>query len=393
MSIFIATLSRATGQEGVQTHFNEFRRFLERKGTNVRFVNPFDNTRALVWPTFAMGRVINPFSGALGVWWYRYFHYVLLRRAVARHLRSGRPCIVYAQCPLSALAAMQARRSPEQKIVLAIHYNSSQADEWILRGKLRADSTIAARIRAVEASLPSRVDGLVVFSEFMRRAVIDAAPAASNVPLIVTSQFIGGCEEPAENATQGDLISIGPPEPRKNHQYLLRVLAAAKRRGQRYTLTIVGRGPLRRRLMRLARELDVGDQVTFAGFQPHAARWLPAHRAFVHSSLVESFGVSLVEAMACGLPVFAAPVGAIPEVFEDGVEGRYWPLDNPDAAAEILIDVLESPASYARMSTDARLRFERHFQTEQLAPRLAEFLAALARGQQPGGCVSVAGDH
>jgi glycosyltransferase involved in cell wall biosynthesis len=197
--------------------------------------------------------------------------------------------------------------------------------------------------------------------------------------MLVTGQFIEWSEENVAGAER-DLISIGSLEPRKNHQYLLRVLAEAKRLGHEYTLTIIGSGPLRRPLARLTHSLGLTGQVTFLGFQPRAARWLSGHRALVHSSLMESFGVVFIEAMAAARPVFAAPVGAIPEVFDDGVEGRYWPLDDPRAGAEILISLLEAPQAYARSAAAARARFERCFATDRVAPRLAEFLATISDG-------------
>lgn len=380
LEFLVATLSREIGQEGVQTHFNEFRRFLDRNGKAVRFVNPFDNSPLLVWPIFTVGRLLDPLSGPLRVWWYRYFHYVFLKRALARHLKDGRPCVLYAQCPLSAKASLEARRSPAQKVVMAVHYNHSQADEWVLRGNLRPGGRIARGIRAIERRVATRVDGLVFFSEFMRRTLTEAVPDAGGVPFIVIRHFVEPPDIAATQRPRGDLISIGPLEPRKNHQYLLRVLAAAKRLDRDYTLTIVGAGPLRRRLARLARTLGVADRVVFAGFQPQAARRLPEHRALAHSALVESFGVVLIEAMACARPILAAPVGAIAEVFEDGVEGRYWPLDDPHAAARILIDLLEIPEDYARMSAAARARFEQRFSPARVAPVLADFLVMIGRG-------------
>lgn len=380
--ILIATLSRETGQEGVQTHFNELRRFLQHDGTTVAFVNPFDNSPLLIWPAFAPGRLLDPLSGPLRVWWHRYFHYVLLKRALARHLNDGRPCVVYAQCPLSAKASIETRRSPTQKVVMAVHYNRSQADEWVLRGKLRAQGRIARGIRVLERRIATQVDGLVFFSEFMHRSLIEAVPGANGIPFVVSGHFVERADAPVDEVARRDLISIGPLEPRKNHQYLLRVLAAAEQLGHRYTLTIVGGGPLRRRLIRLARALGVADRVTFTGFRPNAARWLTKHRALVHTAVVESFGVVLIEAMAYGRPILAAPVGAIPEVLENDVEGRYWPLDDPQAAARILIDVLDTPASYARMSAAARARFERSFAPERVAPRLVTFLAAIGAGRE-----------
>ena len=78
--------------------------------------------------------------------------------------------------------------------------------------------------------------------------------------------------------------------------------------------------------------------------------------------------------MAAGLPVVVGPIGPIPELCDDGVEGRHWPLDDVSRAADILIETLENEPDRARMARAAQERFRREFDAEVIVPRLAAFL-------------------
>ena len=139
------------------------------------------------------------------------------------------------------------------------------------------------------------------------------------------------------------------------------------------------RGALRRVLggSGYALALPAIDQVAFLGTRADAVRHLPGHRLYVHAALMESFGMVLVEAMGCGVPVAAGAVGGIPEVFSDGVEGVYWPLDDPTEGARRLIELLEDGAAYRGAALAARERFVRCFETDVVAGRLASFLAGV----------------
>jgi glycosyltransferase involved in cell wall biosynthesis len=171
-----------------------------------------------------------------------------------------------------------------------------------------------------------------------------------------------------------DLVAVGGLEIRKNQQFLLAVLHAANQMGRRLTLDIVGDGPCRHRLERRARSLGIKDQVRFLGFRLDARALLRGHRVFVHAATREPFGIVIIEAMGSGLPVVSSDAGGITEVFEPGVEGLVWPLDDPRAAARVLIDLLEDEARLTRMSAAARARFERSFDATVIGPLLEQFL-------------------
>jgi hypothetical protein len=70
----------------------------------------------------------------------------------------------------------------------------------------------------------------------------------------------------------------------------------------------------------------------------------------------------------------AGNIGPIPELFEDGVEGRFWPLDDPAQAAATLIDLLDSEPARLKAASAANERFHREFDTDLIVPRLLSFL-------------------
>jgi glycosyltransferase involved in cell wall biosynthesis len=182
-----------------------------------------------------------------------------------------------------------------------------------------------------------------------------------------------------------DLISIGTLERRKNHQYLLHVLARTKAMGHSYRLTLVGEGPLRGKLIALARALGISEQIDFAGYVPAAAALIRRHRLYVHAARMETLGIALIEALAAARPVCAAPVGGVPEVITDGVEGKFWDLEDPEGGARAVIAILSDEGLYARMSAAARARYEADFATEIVAPRLLQALGRGVRVTEPAG--------
>ena len=86
-----------------------------------------------------------------------------------------------------------------------------------------------------------------------------------------------------------------------------------------------------------------------------------------------------MEAMAAGLPILAAPIGGLTELYDDGVEGRFWPLDDPARAAAMLIDLLESEPDHRAASEAARKRFCSDFDSAVVIPRMLAFLGGKTR--------------
>ncbi len=149
--------------------------------------------------------------------------------------------------------------------------------------------------------------------------------------------------------------------PVKDHATLLRAFAAVAAEREDVDLLLVGAGPLRGDLERLTSELRIGSRVTFLGIRDDVARLMRAADIFCMTSLSEAASLTILEAMAAGLPVVVTDVGGNPELVRDGVEGRLAPRGNDRAIAMALLDLCENPERAHTMGAAARGRVEESF--------------------------------
>jgi glycosyltransferase involved in cell wall biosynthesis len=375
----IATMHREDGITGVHTHVRQLRRYLDGRGTTATLVTPFSWGRALTVPVFGPRLVLGRFSGSASVAWHRYWHEVFLHMALRRDLAEIGDCIIYAQGPLAARAALRARRGLNQRVIMAVHFRISQADEWADKKQIKRDGPVFRAIRQVEREVIPQVDGLVYVSRWARNALLNWLPEAAAVPYAVIGNFVAPLHLELDPEPLGDLVTIGNLEVVKNHRFMLRVLAEAKRAGRSLTLDVFGEGPCRRDLMQLTRSLGLEEQVRFHGFRRDMREFLPGYRAYVHTSYSESSSLAIIEAMAAGLPIMAGNIGPISELCDDGVEARFWPLDDEAKAAATLIDLLDCEPARAMAAKAASERFHRDFDADVIAPCLLSFL----RGTTP----------
>jgi glycosyltransferase involved in cell wall biosynthesis len=107
---------------------------------------------------------------------------------------------------------------------------------------------------------------------------------------------------------------------------------------RRMKLIIVGGGSLEGPLRKLCSDLGIDKDTLFAGRIPYdrVPEWYERMDIFVALSRMESFGVSVLEASACGLPVVVSDAGGLPEVVRDGVSGFVVPKEGVEEAASAI---------------------------------------------------------
>jgi glycosyltransferase involved in cell wall biosynthesis len=150
---------------------------------------------------------------------------------------------------------------------------------------------------------------------------------------------------------EGFILTVGTIEPRKNLSRLLDALQCLRQRGLDTRLVVVGsRGWLYEGFFRRLEELQLGDAVLLPGYVPDAD--LPAvysaARVFVLPSLYEAFGLSVLEAMACGTAVVCSRTSSLPEVGGDAV--RYFDPTDVEEMAEAIGAVWHDEALRMEMS-------------------------------------------
>ncbi|MGI8499370.1 MAG: N-acetyl-alpha-D-glucosaminyl L-malate synthase BshA [Gemmatimonadaceae bacterium] len=126
-------------------------------------------------------------------------------------------------------------------------------------------------------------------------------------------------------------------------------------------LVMVGDGPERVNAEAEARSLGVHDSTFFLGKLDAVAPLLSCADLFLLPSQLESFGLSALEALACGVPVVASNAGGLPELVVEGVTGALCPVGDVEGMAEAAITILRDPARWKNVSdaaaADARSRF------------------------------------
>ena len=167
-----------------------------------------------------------------------------------------------------------------------------------------------------------------------RKLPTDRRRRLVRVPLGVDVELFNTAPAVRPNGSERLLVHVGALTPVKNQALLLSAVAELPRRGSRVELDVVGDGPLRNQLERLAATLGIQSSVRFRGALPHDQ--LPsvyrAASAFVLSSRHEAQGMVALEAAACGVPVVGTAVGVVPELAAAG--GATAAAGDPTALAD-----------------------------------------------------------
>jgi glycosyltransferase involved in cell wall biosynthesis len=188
--------------------------------------------------------------------------------------------------------------------------------------------------------------------------------------------------QPAQrSATRGNfsLLFVGRLVEQKNLKAVLGAIARLRPRLRGpLSLQVVGDGPLRGELERLAQFLDVSELVTWHGWL-NKARLLRLYQdadCFVNPSLYEGMPNTVLEAMACGLPVIASRIGGNDDLVVDGVTGFLFDLANEPTFDERLAILLGDRALAVRFGQAGRERVLERFSWRSVAQRYVEILRA-----------------
>lgn len=159
--------------------------------------------------------------------------------------------------------------------------------------------------------------------------------------------------------------AIGRLEPVKDHATLVHAFARVHAECPDARLEIVGRGPERGRLKRLARELGIEEQVTLRGEVPDARNLTSEWDIYVQPSVSEGMPRAVLEAMAAGLPITATDVGGVREALD--CTGIIVPARAPHLLAQAILTLINDVELCRELGTSARRRVETQFSQQTFA--------------------------
>lgn len=145
-------------------------------------------------------------------------------------------------------------------------------------------------------------------------------------------------------------------EPRYGVDVLARGFVMAAARNPRLSLTLLGAGSQARRIQRILREGSGHGRVVFGGQVPYSAlpRWYHTADLFVSPSHIDGSSVSLMEALACGVPCLVSDIPANKEWIRDGQNGWLFPDGNAEALAEKLVSIAADRRQLTQIGRAAR---------------------------------------
>jgi N-acetyl-alpha-D-glucosaminyl L-malate synthase BshA len=138
--------------------------------------------------------------------------------------------------------------------------------------------------------------------------------------------------------------------------------------GVKAKFLLVGDGPDRSECQNLARELGIWQHTRFLGKQTELAALLSMSDVFLIPSGNESFGLSALEAMACGVPVVSSDVGGLPELVVDGKNGFLVPMGDIERIADRTLRLLTNSTLHEEMSREALRTAREEFTREKIVP-------------------------
>jgi N-acetyl-alpha-D-glucosaminyl L-malate synthase BshA len=138
-------------------------------------------------------------------------------------------------------------------------------------------------------------------------------------------------------------------------------------------LLLIGDGPERSKCEHLAKDLGIDADVKFYGEQESFVEILSVADLFLMPSQSESFGLSALEAMACGVPVVSSNAGGLPELNLHRETGYIAEIGDVDKMAEYALNLLQDPRKYKIFSENALERATTLFSSEKVIPEYEKY--------------------
>lgn len=264
--------------------------------------------------------------------------------------------------------------------VLAKQILQNEADIKIVTTLHGTDITLVGLEPSFEPLMKFSIessDGVTAVSEFLRNETIsnyDVKKEIEVIPNFIDTEIFKPVD--AKNlrrliAPNGErvLIHVSNFRAVKRVQDAIHAFKLVLDSGIKAKFLFVGDGPDRSECQALARELGVAQHVRFLGKQSELAALLAASDIFMIPSGNESFGLSALEAMACGVPVISSDVGGLPEVNVHGETGYVVPMGDIEMLAQRIRELLENEPLRQQMGEASLVRATTLFSIENLIPR------------------------
>jgi glycosyltransferase involved in cell wall biosynthesis len=217
---------------------------------------------------------------------------------------------------------------------------------------------------------------MLAISESTKQDLVERGLAADHVAVVPPGLDHHIYRPGARDVRAPLVLWIGRIEPYKRADVMLGAMRTIAKKLPAAKLVFVGEGSARRGLEEKAREMGLGEIVRFSGFISEAQKidWLRQAAVAVNTSEKEGWGMTVIEANACGVPAVSSDVPGLRDSTRHGVTGLLYPYGNAAALADSVLRLLGDETGYRRMC-EAALQWSAKFTWESVTDRFEELVA------------------
>lgn len=244
------------------------------------------------------------------------------------------------------------------------------------RGRLVLTRHALFPIRRINKPLLKNAGRIIAVSEAVaenlrRNRVIES----SKITVVHNGVDVDRFDSPATCGRDGSRVlvgTVGHLAPIKGHDVFVRAAALTSTQHRDVHFVIIGedKSPqkdYRKTLENLVVQLGLTNIISMPGWRDDMPAELSSLTLFVSAARSEPFGLAIVEAMAAGLPVVAAASEGALEIIEDGHTGRLVKVDDPEALAKAINDLLDNPHERLRLGRNAQLAARERYSLSRMA--------------------------
>lgn len=294
----------------------------------------------------------------------------MLAVRIGRVLREHRIDVVHSHGYKSTIYGLPAARLLRRGFVTTLH------------GKTAATPALA-RYERLEMRLLPRADAVACVSPVLAEEARRRAPRVpvAYVPNGIDVERLRVLSEAPRPVPEPYFVLVGRLSPEKGFDVLLDAVAriADKLAAAGARVIAIGDGPLREPLTRDIAARGLGERIELRGFDPQPAMWMKHALAVLMPSHTEGLPYTALECMALGRPLVATRVGALPELLEEGACGILLPTRDPQALAEAMARLVDSPSEGDRIGQVALASVRANWSAQVMARRYDEEVYAHAR--------------
>ncbi|MFA4885954.1 MAG: glycosyltransferase [Desulfotomaculaceae bacterium] len=277
------------------------------------------------------------------------------------------------------LGRLAARQAGKKKVITTVH------------SLLEKDYPgVVSRLANSWAEWSTRglTDHFIAVSQRLRDRLVSGGIPANGVTVIYNGVSLEEIRPSSEPGAARKKMGFLPETPLvgivarlhsvKGHSHFLAAARNILQQRPGIRFLVVGAGPYRPVLEKMAGNFGIRDQVVFTGFMDDVYSLMADLDLLVISSLWEGFGLTAIEAMALGVPVVATEVGGLPEVVLHGETGLLVPPANPAALARNILWMLDHPVEASSMAEKGGKIVREKFTSTVMARRTEELYRRVA---------------